>query len=127
MEIYHQLYSSFGPRGWWPAESPFEVAIGAILTQNTSWSNTKKAIKQLKRKNLLPPKVLYDIDLEDLAEIIKSSGYYNQKAKKIKNFLEFFKNYDFEFNKISKQNVINLREELLNINGIGEETAAGFR
>ena len=123
MNIYQQLYSSFGPRGWWPAESPFEVAIGAILTQNTSWSNAKKAIDQLKRKKMLSSKVLYDIDLKDLAESIKSSGYYNQKAKKIKSFLEFFKNYNFEFKKMSGQNVNNLRKQLLDVNGIGEETA----
>ncbi len=123
MNIYRQLYSSFGPRGWWPAESPFEVAIGAILTQNTSWSNAKKAIDQLKRKKILSSKVLYDIDLKDLAESIKSSGYYNQKAKKIKSFLEFFKNYNFEFKKMSGQNVNNLRKQLLDVNGIGEETA----
>ncbi len=122
MDIYRKLFSSFGARGWWPAETPFEVVIGAILAQNTSWSNAKSAIEQLKSNNLLSPEALNNINLEDLAEIVKSSGYYNQKAKKIKNFIGFFKNYDFKFEGMSKQSANHLREQLLNINGIGEET-----
>jgi len=121
--IYTLLLESYGPQGWWPAETPFEVVIGAILAQNTSWANTKRAIEQLKSNNLLFPEALNNINLEDLAEIVKSSGYYNQKAKKIKNFIEFFKSYNFKFEEMSKQSANFLREQLLNINGIGEETA----
>jgi endonuclease-3 related protein len=123
MKIYDTLYTSIGPRGWWPGENPFEVVIGAILTQNTSWKNVKKAINNLKDKNLLSPERLYNTDTEVLAQVIKPSGYYNQKAKKIKHFLEYFKKYDFSFNKLQKINIKELREQLLAINGIGEETA----
>ena len=123
MKIYNKLLSSFGQRGWWPADTPFEVAISAILTQNTSWKNVKKAIDNLKEKKLLSPQKLYKIDTQVLAGEIKSSGYYNQKAKKIKNFLEFFKKYNFSFRKMSPVNVWELRAELLDVNGIGEETA----
>ena len=91
MDIYRKLFSSFGARGWWPAETPFEVVMGAILAQNTTWSNAKRAIEKLKSNDLLSPEALNNIGSRDLAEFVKSSGYYNQKARKIKNFIRFFK------------------------------------
>jgi len=123
INIYQKLYSSIGPRGWWPAESTFEIVIGAILTQNTSWKNVKKAVSNLKRENLLSPQILFNTDTKVIAEIIKSSGYYNQKAKKVKNFLEYFKLFDFSFERMAERDLEELREQLIKINGIGEETA----
>ncbi|NVM04189.1 MAG: endonuclease III domain-containing protein [Candidatus Helarchaeota archaeon] len=123
MNIYRKLYSSIGPRGWWPAESTFEIVIGAILAQNTSWKNVKKAVNNLKSKNLLSPETLFNTDTKVVAEMIKSSGYYNQKAEKIKNFLEYFKRYDYSFERMTEQDLEELRGQLIKINGIGEETA----
>ena len=123
LHIYNKLYTSFGARGWWPAETPFEVVIGAILTQNTAWKNVEKAVNNLKEKNLLSAENLYDIDIDTLKRAVKPSGYYNQKAQKIKNFLEFFKEYDFSFKKLKNEESQKIREQLLSVKGIGEETA----
>ena len=87
--MFIDLYNFFGPQGWWPGDSPFEVCIGAILTQNTSWKNVEKAIKTLKAKNLLSAENLHNIEENELAGYIRSSGYYNQKSKALKNFLGF--------------------------------------
>ena len=91
--IYNDLFKCIGPRYWWPADSPFEVIIGAILTQNTTWQNVKKVISNIKLQHLLSPESLQNIPLSELALLIRSSGYYNQKAKKIKNFLRWLKIY----------------------------------
>ena len=122
--IYNDLLDQIGPRGWWPADSPFEVIIGAILTQNTVWKNVEKAIINLKKNNLLSPESLFAVPIDSLAEYIRPSGYFNQKAKKIKNFLDYFKNtYSGSIDLIKQQKTEILREELLAINGIGPETA----
>lgn len=124
LKIYNSLYNYFGPLKWWPGDTPFEIIVGAILTQNTSWGNVEKAIENLKKENLLVPKKLYRIDQEELAQLIKPSGYYNIKAQRVKNFVNIFVN-DFEgssekmFSGDSKE----LRKKLLNTNGIGPETA----
>lgn len=123
-EIYQKLFLHFGPQRWWPAETPFEVIVGAILTQNTAWSNVKKVIDNLKKQNLLKPTTLKKINTRKLAKLIRSSGYYNQKAKKLKNFLSFlFKRYGGSLSKMFRQDIFKLREELLEIKGIGPETA----
>ncbi len=99
-EIFEKLYRFFGPQGWWPAESPFEVCVGAILTQNANWKNVEKAIENLKKKNLLTPEALYQLSERELAELIKPSGFYNLKAKRLKNFLKFlFENYQGDLKK----------------------------
>lgn len=122
--IYEQIYNAFGPQNWWPGETPFEVIIGAILTQNTAWTNVQKAINNLKQQNLLEPERFKDIELERLAELIKPSGYYNQKAKKIKAFINFlFSNYDGNLNRLFENELYQLRHDLLQIKGIGPETA----
>lgn len=124
LEIYNILYSRFGPQNWWPADSPFEVIIGAILTQSTNWNNVEKAIGNLKKYNLLDPNALYKVDEKTLAETIRASGYYNMKAKKIKAFLDFlFSNYYGDLNEMFKTPMNLLRTQLLNVYGIGEETA----
>lgn len=123
-KIYKQLYSAFGPRNWWPGETPFEVVIGAILTQNTNWTNVEKAIHNLKEAKEFTPKKLYEIDTTKLAEHIKPSGYFNIKAKRIKNFINWlFKNYDGKLSNMFAQELPELRENLLSVNGIGPETA----
>ncbi|MCX7913229.1 MAG: hypothetical protein N2511_01445 [Thermodesulfovibrionales bacterium] len=124
LEIFSKLYSFYGPQNWWPAESSFEVAIGAILTQNISWENAKRAIENLKRENLLNPKALREIPIKRLSELIKPSGYYNIKSKKIKAFVDFV--YEYSNGNLEKFKDINidlLRSLLLSVYGIGPETA----
>lgn len=124
LEIYHRLYTHFGPRHWWPADSPFEVIVGAILTQNTSWSNVEKAINSLKGANLLAPKLMYATDESTLAETIRPSGYYRLKANRLKNFLTFlFEKYRGSLVEMFSEGMEALREQLLSIKGIGPETA----
>ncbi|MBI4778219.1 endonuclease III domain-containing protein [Candidatus Desantisbacteria bacterium] len=124
LEIYDSLYKEFGSRHWWPGETPFEVSIGAILTQNTAWTNVEKAINRLKEHNLLSPECIRDIDINLLGEMIRSSGYYNQKAKKLKAFINFlFSKYEGSMEKMAETEMWTLRHELLQINGIGMETA----
>ena len=123
-EIYRRLYERFGPQHWWPGETPFEVIIGAILTQNTAWANVEKAIANLKANGLLSPKALKNVSLKKLSKLIKPSGYYNQKAKKIKNFIRFlFENYQGDLKRMFSRDFLILRTELLDINGVGLETA----
>lgn len=124
MLIYQRLYDSFGPQSWWPADSPFEVIVGAILTQNTSWKNVEKAIAQLKEDRLLTPDGLFNIEESLLAEAIRSSGYYNIKAKRLKSFIAFlFGEYKGDISLMFSEEVDPLREKLLSVNGIGPETA----
>ena len=123
-ELYQILFNYYGSCHWWPGETPFEVIIGAILTQNTAWKNVETAIKNLKDRNILTPERLEKVPLEELALLIRSSGYYNQKARKIKSLLEYYKlNYNYKLDNISKVSLDVLREELLSVFGIGEETA----
>ncbi len=123
-EIYRRLYASFGPQHWWPALTPFEVIVGAILTQNTSWKNVEKAIKNLKAAKLLSPAALKKVNIKRLAGLIRPSGYYNQKAKKLKNFIYFlYRHYQGSLKKMFQEELHKLREELMQVNGIGPETA----
>ncbi len=124
LKIYNSLYNYFGPLNWWPGDTPFEIMVGAILTQNTSWSNVEKAINNLKKENLLEPRKLYRINQEELAQLIKPSGYYNIKARRLKNFINLFVN-DFEGSaeKMFSGDSGELRKKLLKVNGIGPETA----
>lgn len=123
LEIYEKLWSYFGPQGWWPAETPFEVCVGAILTQNTNWKNVEKAIRNLKEKGLLTPEALYNLSLEELAQLIKPCGFYNLKAKRIRNFLAFLMNtYQGNLKKMQEEPLEELRVKLLSIKGLGKET-----
>jgi len=120
--IYNKLYKSFGPQHWWPAKTKFEVMVGAILTQNTAWGNVEKAIASLRKENLLSPQKLLRLPLRHMASLIKSCGYYNVKAKRLKNFLKFIKKKG-GVAKLFKEDPFVLRRELLEVNGVGEETA----
>lgn len=124
LTIYERLYQAIGPRHWWPGDSPFEVIVGAILTQNTSWKNVETAITALKDKQLLHPAKLFAIDEKRLAKTIQSSGFFNIKAKRIKNFMRFlFDNYGGHLEEMFSEECMPLREKLLSVNGIGPETA----
>lgn len=112
LKIYEKLLGHFGPQAWWPADSPFEVMVGAILTQNTNWKNVEKAIANLKRKKLLRPVSILEIANSKLEKLIRPAGFFRQKAKRLKGFIR-------EYRRKSEMN----REELLRIKGIGPETA----
>lgn len=122
--IYRKLYSFFGSQRWWPADTPFEVMIGAILTQNTNWLNAEKAINNLKRHNLLQPHKIYKLPQESLASLIRPAGYYNIKAERLRSFLEFFiGHYNGKVKNMSCITTSSLRQQLLSVKGIGPETA----
>ncbi len=122
--IFNKLFLHFGHQHWWPADSPFEVVLGAILTQNTNWANVEKAINNLKKEKLITPKKIYHLHQNKLARLIKPAGYFNIKAKRIKNFINFvFSDYDGNIKKMFVQDIVTLRKSLLSVNGIGEETA----
>jgi endonuclease-3 related protein len=124
MQIYEILYRSFGPMHWWPGETPFEVMVGAILTQNTSWKNVEKAIQKLKKNGFLNPNGIHRLKTGPLASLIRSSGYYRIKAKRLKAFVGFlFEEYGGDIEKVKRRRLMELREELLGVNGIGPETA----
>lgn len=123
-EIYKRLLKVFGPQHWWPGETPFEVMVGAILTQNTNWGNVERAIKNLKAHHQLSPSALHKISAAELAPLIRPAGYFNVKAKRLKNFVEFlFKEYDGGLKKMAGEPLDKLRSKLLHVNGIGPETA----
>ena len=124
LDIYKRLFDYFGPQGWWPADDPFEVVVGAILTQNTAWRNVEKAIKNLKEERLLNPSGLHRLSLEQLASLIRPSGYYNVKANRLKAFLDLlFNDYKGDLDIMFSEDASRLRERLLGVKGIGEETA----
>jgi endonuclease III related protein len=123
-EIYDLLFARFGPQDWWPGDTPFEVIVGAILTQNTNWTNVEKAITNIKNADLLSPDKLHRIDITKLAQLIRPAGYFNIKAKRLKNFLDwFFVNFSNFFENLQKVPTPDLRELLLSVKGIGPETA----
>ncbi len=122
-EIYKTLNEHFGELHWWPGETPFEVAVGAILTQNTNWKNVEVAIDKLKQANLLDPLRLYAAEDSVVAELIRSSGYYNIKTKRLKAFLRFLQEeYAGNMGEMFNEELWTLRGKLLGVNGIGEET-----
>jgi len=123
-KIYAKLFQAFGPQHWWPGETPFEVAVGAVLTQNTNWQNVEKAINNLKRARALDPIKIYRMSNERLAKLIKPSGYYNVKAKRLKAFMSFLvEEYGGDMERMQQEDTSLLREKLLSVKGVGEETA----
>jgi endonuclease-3 related protein len=123
-EVYQKLYSEFGPQHWWPADSAFEVVIGAILTQNTAWTNVEKAISRLRSEKLLSARRLYNADINTIAGLIRPAGYYNLKAARIRAFLEtLFTVFAGKLPLMFSLKTGVLRERLLQIKGIGPETA----
>ncbi|MFZ5761185.1 MAG: endonuclease III domain-containing protein [Thermodesulfobacteriota bacterium] len=125
-EIYTALYDHFGPQGWWPGDTPFEVMVGAVLTQNTNWSNVSRAITALKDDDLLSPHHLAALPVDLLAGKIRPSGYYNLKARRLKNLLDLIMREEPTGNLatfFSAHDTPTLRNKLLSVKGIGPETA----
>lgn len=122
--IYKRLFKAFGPQYWWPAEDNFEVMVGAILTQSTNWGNVEKAIANLKKEKLLAPDRLLKLSHKKLTALIRPAGYYNIKALRLKELLKFiFRESQGNLGKLSQEELGVLREKLLNVKGIGPETA----
>lgn len=118
------MFDRFGPQHWWPGQTKTEIIVGAILTQNTNWENVKKAIANLRRARMLTFKALRDADEQALAELIRPSGYFNMKAKRLKNFVDFFyREYGGSWKKFQSEPLDVLREKVLSVNGVGPETA----
>ena len=123
VDIFRQLFACFGPQHWWPGDTPFEVMVGAILTQSASWHNVELAIESLKQVGSLSPKALRQIPMADLAGHIHSSGYYNAKAKKLKAMVKWLGGYEDDLERAFAGELDDKRNELLGIHGIGPETA----
>ncbi|UCD53769.1 MAG: tRNA (N6-threonylcarbamoyladenosine(37)-N6)-methyltransferase TrmO [Dehalococcoidia bacterium] len=123
-DIYHRLMDCYGPQHWWPAEGPFEMIVGAILTQSAAWVNVEKAIANLKAAKALSPEALRRLPLTEVAALIRPCGYYNAKALKLKSFAQWLgEHYDDNLDKLWADDIAHLRQQLLSIHGIGEETA----
>ena len=123
-EIYRRLLAHFGPQHWWPGDTPFEVMVGAVLTQNTNWQNVEKAIANLKQAGALSLPAMAALSVEELAEHIRPAGYYNIKAGRLQNlFTMIADNWDNDLEYLLQQPVPVLREQLLSVKGIGPETA----
>ena len=124
MEMFSLMFNHFGPQNWWPAESELEMMVGAILTQNTAWKNVAKAIENLKKENLLSIETLMSLSPSELAEKIRPAGYFNIKAGRLKNLINFIvERYDGHMSSILKEETAELRKGLLTVKGIGPETA----
>lgn len=123
INLYNILYKYFGPQNWWPGDTIDEIIIGAILTQNTSWKNVEKAIINLKKADLLSLYKIYYGDKEEITEAIKQSGFYNQKYNTLKNISTlFFRNYKHSYKNILGNDISSIRENILSVKGIGNET-----
>jgi endonuclease-3 related protein len=123
-EIYRRLLAHFGPQHWWPGETPFEVMVGAILTQNTNWQNVEKALANLKGAGVLSLPAMAALSVEELAEYIRPAGYYNIKAGRLQNlFAMIAEHWDNDLDYLLQQPASVLREQLLSVKGIGLETA----
>ncbi len=116
-DLYTELYSKYGPQHWWPAETEYEVVVGAILTQNTNWKNVERAITNLKKEQCLTPEKILSLSKEKLEELIRPSGFFRQKAERLKKITKAWLNID------RKLDTMELRNYLLNIKGVGKETA----
>jgi endonuclease-3 related protein len=124
MDIYRRLLDAYGPQHWWPGETTLEIIVGAILTQNTSWSNVEKAIVNLKKHNCLTCEILHTLPAEELAPLIRSAGYFNIKAQRLKNFFNWlFTEHGGDLEPLFDLSPSVLRRQLLSVKGIGPETA----
>lgn len=121
---YDVLYRAWGAQHWWPAETRFEVIVGAYLTQNTAWTNVERALENLRRAGMLSMGGMRKIQLARLERLIRPSGYFRQKAKRLKHFIAFVdKQYEGSLDRMFSEPTDKLREQLLSLNGIGPETA----
>ncbi len=123
-QAYNLLRARFGHQHWWPGETPFEVCVGAILTQNTAWTNVESAIANLKAARALEPRKLFSLPEARLAELIRPAGYFNVKARRLRSFLRVLvEEFGGDSKKLFVGEISRVRERLLAINGIGPETA----
>ncbi len=124
LQHYRELYRAWGPQHWWPAETPFEVIVGAYLTQNTAWTNVELALANLRQAQLLSVEGIRKVSQLRLERLIRPSGYFRQKAARLKMFVSFLdRNYGGSLDRLFAQPTAKLREELLSLNGVGPETA----
>ncbi|MCK4368753.1 MAG: endonuclease [Dehalococcoidales bacterium] len=124
LDIYRRLLAHFGPQHWWPAQEPFEVIVGAILTQSAAWGNVEKAIANLRAAEALSPGALRRLPRSKLAKLVHPCGYYNAKALKLKSFAFWLGNhYKDDLDRFFDNDTGDLRRQLLSIHGIGRETA----
>ena len=118
------MEAHFGPTGWWPGETPFEVAVGAVLTQNTNWTNVEKAIEAIQTRRAMAPRALYRLSEEALADLLRPTGYFRVKARRLRAFLKLIiEEHDGDFDALLRRGRERLRRTLLAVNGIGPETA----
>ncbi len=123
-ELYERLWQAFGPQGWWPGETPFEVALGAILTQNTNWNNVARVMERLKEEGRLTAAALTALPEAELAGVFRPAGYYNLKARRVKNFLAVLRDrYQGSMESMAEEELERMRPVLLEVKGIGPETA----
>ncbi|MFC1961943.1 endonuclease III domain-containing protein [Chloroflexota bacterium] len=123
-KLYHRLTEQYGSQHWWPAGSPFEVMVGAILTQSTAWQNVEKAIRNLKTGGVLSPQALAGLPTAEIARFIHPSGYYNAKTQKIKALVQWLQeSFAGDLDRVFAQDIATLRRQLLGIYGVGPETA----
>ncbi len=124
LKIYGRMLKRFGQRNWWPGETQFEVCVGAVLTQNTAWKNVEKAIANLKQSGKLDLESILNIDIDELALLIRPAGYFRLKARRLKSLVEYlYKRGGRKLSKIRDVQTQQLRAELLAVWGIGPETA----
>ncbi len=123
MEIFDLLYSAYGPQSWWPGDSPFEVIVGAILTQNTAWRNVARAIANLKREGLLDATALLEAEPETVKALIAPAGFFNVKYDRLMNVLGYLVGHDMDLERFRHLPVADLRVEFLEVKGVGPETA----
>jgi endonuclease-3 related protein len=122
--LYVLMETRYGPTHWWPGDTPFEIAVGAILTQNTAWTNVERAIANLKRARLMSAKAILACPIEQLETALMPSGYFRVKARRVRSFCAYLQErYGGSMKRLSKEPLPALREELLAVNGIGPETA----
>jgi len=123
-QVYRKLFEHYGPQNWWPAQTPFEVAVGAVLVQNTAWRNVERAIENLRSANALSPRAIAAFDSSTLEDLVRPAGYFRLKAKRLRNLIDFFlAEYDGSFQRMQGVKTQALRSQLLNVNGVGPETA----
>jgi endonuclease-3 related protein len=119
---YRTLCRAHGPQDWWPGDTPFEIMVGAVLTQNTAWSNVERAIANLKAQHALDPRAIAEAPLPRLAQWIRPSGYFNVKARRLQSFCLWYREAG-GLRKLSRRPTARLREALLAVHGVGPETA----
>jgi len=122
LSVYEHLFDCYGAQHWWPGESPFEIMVGAVLTQNTAWTNVEKAINNLKGEDALDPEWIVSASHEQLANLLKPAGYFNIKAQRLRNYCQWYL-LEGGYETLLSQDTEKLRRGLLSVNGVGYETA----